>query len=187
MVEVEPRFIDDNKIYVAIDAAVESKVCGLRIDLFRLAVVDTHAERRALFNTLGDACAEGRIAAVVMRYELAVDIHVGGRVDALEFEVYVLVGLDVGLVQNALEVERGAEIVASAVLTVDAVPGVGQVERRAVRGRFALGVYGPAVVDTGHLSHSFVFPLGGLPLGIVRGQLPSMCSLSSSSIRLYAR
>ena len=155
VVEIEVYFVYNDQIHVAVYSAVERKVRGLRIYFFGFGVVHAHAQQVCIFYDIGDAYSESGITTVVARYKLVVEINLRGRVDALKLEIHILVGRCFRRVQRALEHKCRAQIIAAAVLSVDAVPRIWQVERRGVfvRGAFAFGIDSPVVVDTGDFSH----------------------------------
>ena len=162
VVEREVRGVGHEELHVAVDAAVEGEVGLLGVDAVVLGVVDGDPERvRARLDEVRDVDAEGRVAAVVMAAGDAVDLDVGGGVDALELEVDNLAGrVERGDLERALVDAGPAPVVVAAILTVEVVPRVRDVHRN--RGVPGLGE-GPALVEVRVRAHAPSF-LGSPPL-----------------------
>ena len=116
---------------VAVDATVEGEVGLLRVDAVVLGVVHAHNELVGLARgpeRVGDVDAEGGVAAVVVREGGAVELHVCRGVDAIELKVDNLICLVRRRGERASIGAGAAPVVIAAVLAVDGVPRVRNVD-----------------------------------------------------------
>ena len=128
--QVEVGFGHGDEIHVAVEAAVEREVRHLRIDRLLGAVVHAEGEEHvaARAGGVGDVRAPGRIAAVVMGDVRAVHIQISGGIGAVDFQKEPLVLRNL-LAGEGLHIPaQAAGIVIAAVLSVDGVPCVGEVD-----------------------------------------------------------
>ena len=120
-------FVHHQQAYIAVDAAVEGKVCFLGINAVVDAVVYLHRELVFCLQQLRDLCPEGRIAAVMGAELLAVQQHGGAGIDALKLQPDLLLCRVKGWCCKAGAVGAGTPpIIVAAVLTIHCVPCVGQ-------------------------------------------------------------
>lgn len=142
--KVEAGGVFDGEDNVAVDAAEEGEVGGLRIDVITHRVVGNHFELR-LFARLQkgrDVELEGRIAALVGAREGAVYIHLRRLIDRVEGEKDALVLMKIEGGQGARVGAGAAEVVVFAVCAVLGVPGM---RERDGLGRFIRLCKQPAV------------------------------------------
>ena len=123
-------FADDQQADIAVDAAVEGEVRLLGIDAVVLAVVHRHGQLVLLRQQAGHLCAEGRVAAVMAHDLLTVQRDPCAGVDALKLQPDLLRFSVISGGRKLRCIGAGAApIIIATVLTVDVVPGMGQIHR----------------------------------------------------------
>ena len=115
--------------HIPVDAAVEGEVGPLRVDRLVGAVVDVHDEHVVVAQRLGEGDAERRVAAFMGRQQGSVEMDLRAGVDAAELQPDVPVRVG-GREPDGVGA-GAATVVVAAVLAIDRVPGVGQVDRLA--------------------------------------------------------
>ena len=131
VVEGEVGAARHEELDVAVDATVEGEVGLLRVDAVVLRVVHAHNELVGLAHgpeRVGDVDTEGGVAAVVVREGSAVELHVCRGVDAIELKVDNLICLVRRRGERAGIGAGAAPVVIAAVLAVDGVPSVRNVD-----------------------------------------------------------
>ena len=131
MLKVKVALRHADEVYVAVEAAVEGEVGHLRVDAVVGGVVnaDTDQGIAGAADRVGHVRAPGGVAAVVMGDVLAGDVQVRGGVRALNLDEQ-LVALGQILIGEGLHVPAQAAVkIARAVLTVDGVPGMGNIDK----------------------------------------------------------
>ena len=114
-------FRNDDKIDIAVDAAVEGKVCLLRINTIVGAVVSCHADDILIFKIL-KLHTECGIAAFMMSKLFTVEEYLRCMGDAIELQKCPAIGLR--LFKTFDICCRSPPVIVSAVLSVLAVPGM---------------------------------------------------------------
>ena len=151
VLKVKVRLADADNAYVTVKTAVEGEVCNLGINGLVRLVVYSDCKGCLLADLAGKVNSPGGITAVVVCKLLTVNVHVCGGVSARDIKV-VAIALGKIALLNSLYVNAGAaEIIVSAVLAVDSVPGVGQVNALPIGGECGGDIGGlikePALVN----------------------------------------
>ena len=119
--------VHHQQAHIPVDAAVEGKVCFLRVNAVVDAVIHLHRELVFCLQKLRDLCPEGGVAAVVGTDFLAVQQHGGAGIDALKLQPDLLLCRVIRRCCKAGAVGAGTTpVIVAAVLTVLGVLGVGQ-------------------------------------------------------------
>ena len=167
--KVKVRLRHANQSDAAVEPAVEREIRHLRIDRVARAVVNAHDDQRVALapDGLRHLGAEGRIAAVVMADVLPVHIDVGGGVRALKLQIQPL-RLQNVLTRELLDiVAQAAMVVVAAILAVDGVEGMRQVDeiggrRHGLRHPGSIHRERPFTVQADRFSHAVPsFPFFG--------------------------
>ena len=134
IVKVEVRLVNAYYVHVTVKSAVEGEVCNLGIYPVVRRVIHRDNDERLAAEALGDIDSEGRIAAVVVSEVLAAYVYVSGGVCASYLEIILLCLGKVHFIELFC-IEAGAAIVViSAVLTVNGIPRMGEIDKIPVRG-----------------------------------------------------
>ena len=129
MAERDVVLVDDDQRDVAVDAAVKGEVRLLGVDTVVLAVVDVDSQLVRLVQQRRDVGAEGGVAAVVGHDLVAVQHDFRAGVDALELQPDLLgLGVEGRRGEPCFVGAGAAPIIIAAVLTIDVVPGVRQID-----------------------------------------------------------
>ena len=158
--QIEVGLGDGNDIDIAVQTTVEGEVCHLRIDFVVGGVINGDHQQIFLCQCIGHIHAPGGVTTVVVRHGLAVQVDIGRGVGALNFQKIpvccgqICLGNGFGVVCGA------APVVVAAVLPVNGIPAVGNVDSlpiRAKRGGDGSGFFGekPVLIDTYNLPHVF--------------------------------
>ena len=114
----------------AVDAAIEGEVGFLGVDKVIFAVVGDDGQLVLLFQQSGDVRPEGGEAAVVVGNLGAVQADLGAVAHTLELQPDLLgSGVKSGGREAGFIGAAAAPVVVAAILAVDVVPGMGQVDR----------------------------------------------------------
>jgi hypothetical protein len=140
----------------SIEAAVEGEVRLLGIDAVRGTVVRDDRQEFIAGNHR-ERTAEGRIAAVMMGEEFAIEIDVRRHSYALEFEIKLLIVLENDFPKLFLIEGAAAVIVVPAVGAVFGIPSVGEIERNEVAALLGILVEKPTFVDVLYFAHLMKF------------------------------
>ena len=128
VIQVKVVFVDGQQEHIPVDAAVEGEIRLLGIDPVIFGVVHLHDHVVLFLQMIGDVGTEGGVAAVMGHDDGAVEDDLCRGVDAVELQINQLIlpvsGHGEGLFVNA----GAAPVVIAAVLTVQVVPGVGDVQ-----------------------------------------------------------
>ena len=160
VVEVKVGTAYADEVYIAVKSAVEGKVGHLRIDRLVGRVVDLDDQKVYHIKRLGQFNAPGRIAAVVLSEQLAVEVDLGRGVGTLYLKIVPVGSRQVGLVEAFGIVGGAAIVIVVAVLSVDSVPGMRQVDKVPLArylGRQSIGELceRPFLIKIKNCSHNF--------------------------------
>ena len=164
VVQIKVLFGHDQQLHVPVDAAVEGEVRLLGVDPVVGRVGNGDLQQVFILQQLGHIRAEGGVAALVAHDLLPVQRDLALGVHAVELEIHPLLFLESGLGDLLFIFAAAALVVVSAVLAVDGVPGMGDVDLA----HRALGpgkAPGAVQVDTG--THVFL-RLNHTPAGSLR-------------------
>ena len=118
-----------DQVHVPVKTAIEGKVRHLGVDPVVGRVVHHNGKQVLLLYVLCHVHPPGGIAAVMMAQMLSVQVHIRGGIGAVDLqEVFFRLG-QIGFLEGLGIAGRAAVVVTAAVLAVDAVPGVGQVDK----------------------------------------------------------
>ena len=105
-----------------------------RIHIVHNGVVHFEDDEVGIGHHIGDIHAPGGVAALVEAYPLSVPVNSGSMVGTVDFQEVALGFRQVNLVDGLGIVAGAAVVVTAAVLAVDGIPGVGQVDPMPVAG-----------------------------------------------------
>ena len=121
--------VDDQQRHIAVDAAVEGEVSLLGVNAVVFAVVDLDGQLIVLAQYGGDIRTEGGVTAVVAGDLHAVQRNSCAGIDTLELQPDLLGSNIKGGCRELRFIGAGtAPIIIAAVLTIDVVPGVRQID-----------------------------------------------------------
>lgn len=131
VIQIDMLLRHDEQPDIPIDAAVEREIGLLRIHAVVHAVVDGDLERVPCGQRVGDVGPERGVPAVMMHDMPAVQRHVGRRVHPEKLQIHALRrGIEPWHVEYPAIPARSTPVVVAPVLTVPAVPRMGQIDRR---------------------------------------------------------
>ena len=119
---------DADEIHISVQAAVEGEIRHLRVNGVVRAVVHSDDEQRFAGEFIGDIDAPCGVAAVVVRHVPAVCVDIGRGVGAADLEIIAVGRRQIELIDRFCVIAGAAVEVISAVLSINRVPGVGQID-----------------------------------------------------------
>ena len=143
-----------DQVDVAIDAAIEGEVRLLRIDPVVFPVVDEDLENVFRLEGRSEVDTERGIAAIVLSDFLLVEENAARGVDTLEFDIEPIPILHLGTLEAAGVDGFSPIVVATAVLAIEGIPGVGDGD---VFRRLGSGIdEDPVGINVRYLTHAKV-------------------------------
>ena len=152
------RLIDADNVHIPIQTAVESKVSHLGIDTVICAVVNGNDQQFVVLQLLADVHTPGGVAAVMMGQQVTICVDISGGIGATDLKVIQVCSGESFLVQLLGVIGGSTVVVVAAVLAVDGVIAMGQVDLFPVNGKFCgqgSGFFGksPVCVEIVNSSH----------------------------------
>ena len=127
MTQCNVVLVHHQQAHIAVDAAVEGKVCFLGINAVVDAVIHLHRELVFCLQQPRDLCPKGGVAAVMSAELLTVQQHGSAGIDALKLQPDLLLFRVKGRCCKAGAVGAGTPpVIVTAVLSIHGVPSVGQ-------------------------------------------------------------
>ena len=157
VVQVEVVLVDGQQDHVPVDAAVEGEIGLLGVHPVVLGVVHLHHQMVLGLQMVGDVTAEGGVAAVMNHNDRAVQNDLGRGVDTVELQINPLVSGKRRLCEVLLINTGPPPVVTAAVLPVQSIPGVGQIQNRL---RTVMIQKQPVVIDNRRVAHVSSFNSG---------------------------
>ena len=126
IIQLKMAFGHTDQIYVPVQAAIEGKVCHLRINAVIGRIVHQNGQHVFITQILSQIHSPGGETAVMMGKVFAVQIYIGRGCGAANLQIILAGFRQVCLCDGFCVAAGTAEIVVSAVLAVSCIPGMRQ-------------------------------------------------------------
>ena len=126
--QIKVGFGNADQIHIPVQAAIEGKVSVLGIDLFVDRVFHSEDHKVAALHHIRHIHTPGGVAAIMVGKVLAIPVKVSGSVGAVDLQEVPLTFGQIDLVDGLGIIAGATVVVTAAVLTINGVPCMGQVD-----------------------------------------------------------
>ena len=172
IIKVKVALGNADEVHIAVHSAVEGKVRHLGINSVIGGVVNGDNKKVLLFHSLGEVNSPGRITAIVMSKRFAVEVNIGRGIGTAKLKIIALRYGKLAFGKALYVPARASPIIIVAVLTVDGIPAMGNIDEIPIEGEFG-GQLGAALckrpfsveIDNSSQFSDLLFILRAFPSG----------------------